>query len=290
MKNNLISIIFVCLVFLGNAQETKITRIDPEYFQNLAKYDTLDFYIVSDKAQIYFDYSDRYLGAVDENFDLGLKRNLRFKVNSLSKLTDNKLIIFKLRDSISYDHIKFDKIKIYSLDQGIVVKNTVKPKSIYIYREAYTYIVDLKKIGASPGCIIEISYFIKDLDRQILSWKFDPKYFTLIASFEAVIPEIYNYDEKKIGDVEINFDHKTYTIQGDFLGYYMPKETLKYKLVTPTYYKLVKQKGRDVSDAKKVYCKNVIHYFEINKMYPNNHGVPNGQIIFNLRTIGSILF
>lgn len=288
MRQIIFNLFFISILFSVNAQERK--KIDFKYFQDITKYDTLAFYILSDRAIINFDYSDNYLGAIDKNFNVELKRNLRFKVNSFRKLSDDKLIIFKLRDSVSYENIKFSKIKIYNIKEGKVIKKIIKPKSIFINNDNYKYMIDLKKIGMSEGSIIDINYYIKDLDKNVQSWKFQHPYFTLSASFQVLIPEIYTYDLLKSGQNKIHIEHDIHSLKGVFIGYFMPNVTLKYKLVTPTYYKIVKKRGVDVSKAKKIYCKYTIHQFNVNNIFPDTSGVTNAYIEFKLRNVGSILF
>lgn len=281
-------ILFMYFLLLdGNAQE-KTRKPDIKSFEDSKDYDSLDILIISDKTDLSFIYSDSYLGAVDESFKLELSRHIRFKINDTNSIFKNGLNFF-YNDSISKPNFK--KIDVYTMKNGKVVKKDFELNPSLVKNDNSNITIDLSSLEIPNNCILYIKYSARELTKtkQILKLKYP--YFIIASSLNISIPEIYFYEIIKHDKDSLIDKYSSNTVMGIFIGYHMPEVNLENKLVGPAYYKILKNRGEDVSKAEKIYCKYIKHHYYSENVIPNANSKENNTYIeLRLKSINPILY
>jgi hypothetical protein len=293
MKRYLIVTYLLLTSFCSIAQnQSEDIKVDAEYFKVLAKYDTSNIYIIADNGKLYYNYSSSYLGANDVNFKLEYTRQIRIKVNNLSSV-QKKISLCTVNDSISLNDIRITKIVNYNLMDNKVEKAKINTKSIKIFRNGNDLMLDFDNLPLKDNCIIDIEFSIQNLTKTKHDWNFQHPYYTIASTLEMSVPEIYVYSYEESDSINFKIDHSYSMSQGVFLGYYLPNTNLHYKLVTPTYYKIMKEKKREeeIEGAKKIYCKYTNHSFRIQNLSSNINAINSkASIRFKVLIVNPIIF
>lgn len=269
----------------GKSQEKKNLKPDSKLFEYISQFDNHNEFIINDDTDLTFKYSEKYLGASDGNFNLTLSRHIQIKINKVDLIQDKKLFIYTNNDSIT--NIRFKKIKVYNKKGNKIKIKKSQPTPNLISQDQDKITIDLKKLQISDNSILEIKYTVSELQKKAQIFKFKYQYFTINSNLNISIPEIYKYEIAENDTNNIIFEHKVNEQKGSFIGYYMPDTNLQNKLVTKTYYKIVKERGENVSNAKSIYCKHINHHYTIKKNSVNNSSIELKLI--NIKPIISML-
>jgi hypothetical protein len=290
MKYFLFSISLLLGTTKSYSQQLGTDKIESKYFENLARFDTCDVVILADDIRLNFIYRDIYLGAVDESFRAELTRQVRIKVNRINSLSREQLIIAKIADSISMDEIKITDLSIYKYKNGKVLKDKVKTKSSGISLVNGIISLNLSTLEISDGAIVNFGYELRDVLKKTQRWNILFPYYAASTSFEVYVPEIYVYRQETVNPNNLAIDYTKKKSEGILIGYYAPHVNLKHKLITSTYYSLMKDKDADVNKATKVYCGYTTHKFGAQNVFPVAVGDSSAYIDFKLVTVNPILY
>jgi hypothetical protein len=264
-KHFLFSLALLAYTTSGYPQELGTAKIDAAYFEKLRRLDTCKVFIVADDERRNFVFRDVYLGAVDGNFRVELTRQIRVKVNQANSLSDKKLTIAHVDDTISLEDITVKDFTIYQYKGAKVSKDKVKSPRLSVTNGAI--VLDLNSAGISDNTIVNFRYQIQNVTKEFQRWSVRHPYYSASASFEVYVPEIYIYHQETVNPDNLKIDYATKKFQGVIVGYYAPQNTLTNKLITPTYYNRMKDRDPDVNKATTVYCGYITHRFDVRDVF-----------------------
>jgi len=260
--------ILICLTI--NAQNTdNFDKIKTDYFKKYSSYDTSNVYLIIDKGEYEFCYSDKYLGAYDENFDLKLNRHFRLKVNKASNIKQYEFPLFKGKGIIKESDFVIYHITSYNIENNKIVKNNISKDNIKYIKKDSTITLDLNSLNLMDNSIIDIEFNICNLPKKQISWNLDRSCFIINSQLTARIPQIYMYDFTLFNPNKCKVLEDTTMSYGTTIGYRYNNS----KLMSRAFYNAYKQKNPSAPMANEVECKNKQYSFNANNIMPFNNDI-----------------
>ncbi len=219
-------ILVIFVLVKSNGQNTE--KLSNPSFEDLSAKcilsDTIGTFYLNDINNVKFDYkitSDWQAGAMDDYFTVKFNRKSRIKINSPQDFKESKYKLYNGIRNSTNSQLGYLKVKIYQNIGNKLKETKINKKQLVLIEQSNSYYLLLSFLNnLYNSLIIEISYQFESKLKSDLIWTID-NYPRNNSSFNAYIPEIYNYNVIDVINEKKAIKTKKTQITGPIIGYKM---------------------------------------------------------------------